>query len=439
MSKRVDKDLKMGKKTIVSVITSVYNCEDYVEEMLDSVINQTMQDWEMILIDDASTDNTWDKIQKYDDKRIIKIKNSQNQGLTVNLNKALLMCKGKYIIRIDGDDISDLNRFSTQVEFMETHPAIVLSGGFLQTFGDSNVIYKVFLDEEKLRINLLFNTVIFHPTFIIKRDCLVKHKLFYNEYLKYAQDYNLVYELSKVGKLANIPDILTKYRVHNKQVSNEKKFEQKRYADYTRKQILKDLGIFLSDEEFSCWTEFCVMNCQKIGSEKKQKLLEIKQKIIDYNVLQKIYPHELLEKVLNERMDEYFSICESKDKELADKYYELFQLMNQWIKRKQQGKELTTYFKNEKIYKIAVYGMGEVGERLIEELEGTEIKVVYGIDRRASNIYSDIKVFSMSEKIEKVDMIVVTAIAYYEEIKACLKEKVDCPIVSFKEILYKMQ
>lgn len=128
---------------LVSVIASVYNCECYIKEMIDSVINQTMQEWEMILVDDASTDGTWNIISSYDDARIIIRRNNINKGLTYNLNVALSMCKGKYVIRIDGDDIACQDRFEKQVKYMEEHPSVVLSGGWMQAFGDANGIYVV--------------------------------------------------------------------------------------------------------------------------------------------------------------------------------------------------------------------------------------------------------------------------------------------------------
>lgn len=127
-----------------------------------------------------------------------------------------------------------------------------------------------------------------------------------------------------------------------------------------------------------------------------------------------------------------------KIKSMSIKHFELFQMMNQWVKVKQEGKNLVSYFEANGYHKIAVYGMSYVGETLIDELRGTGIEIVYGIDKNAELIYSDIDVVSPEDELKSVDAVVVTAITFFDEIEKLLASKMDCPIVSLEDIVYKV-
>lgn len=121
---------------------------------------------------------------------------------------------------------------------------------------------------------------------------------------------------------------------------------------------------------------------------------------------------------------------------LADKHLALYLLMNQWVKVKQDGKNLSSYFEKQGYKKIAIYGMSYVGETLLEELKGMDIEVAYAIDRNADTISTDVDIFTMEDDLEEVDAIVVTAITFFNEIEITLSEKVSCPIISLEDILY---
>lgn len=127
-----------------------------------------------------------------------------------------------------------------------------------------------------------------------------------------------------------------------------------------------------------------------------------------------------------------------KKKAMSDKHLALFLMMNQWVKVKQAGKSLATYFENNNYRKIAVYGMSYAGETLIDELKGSGITVAYGIDKKADSIYADVDIVSAEDSLENVDAVVVTAITFFDEIEGKLSEKLDCPILSLEDILYEV-
>lgn len=126
------------------------------------------------------------------------------------------------------------------------------------------------------------------------------------------------------------------------------------------------------------------------------------------------------------------------NKEYSDKHLALFLMMNQWVKVKQQGKSLASYFEKNGYKKIAIYGMSYAGETLVDELTDTGIEIAYGIDKRADSIYADVDIVSMDDTLENVDAIVVTAITFYDEIEEKLSERLECPVISLEDILYEI-
>ena len=127
-----------------------------------------------------------------------------------------------------------------------------------------------------------------------------------------------------------------------------------------------------------------------------------------------------------------------KERELANRHLALFLLMNQWVKVKQDGKNLASYFEKNGYKRIAVYGMSYVGETLVDELKDTEVEVAYGIDRKEDSLYADVDIVSADDSLEEVDAIVVTAITFFDEIEEMLSEKVKCPILSLEDILFEV-
>lgn len=123
---------------------------------------------------------------------------------------------------------------------------------------------------------------------------------------------------------------------------------------------------------------------------------------------------------------------------MSEKHLALFLMMNQWVKVKQEGKNLVEYFVQNGYKRIAIYGMSYAGETLVDELIGTDIEIVYGIDQKADSVYSDIDVFTLEDDLEVPDAIVVTAISFFDEIEGKLGEKFVCPILSLEDILYEI-
>lgn len=126
----------------------------------------------------------------------------------------------------------------------------------------------------------------------------------------------------------------------------------------------------------------------------------------------------------------------NKKQQLSNKYLTLFKMMNEWVRAKQKGGQLSASLEQKGMYKIAIYGMNYAGETLVEELKGSNVKIAYGIDRRAKDLFAEFPIVSMEEKLEEVDGIIVTAITFYDEIEEELRKKVNCPVISLEDIIY---
>lgn len=137
-----------------------------------------------------------------------------------------------------------------------------------------------------------------------------------------------------------------------------------------------------------------------------------------------------VKKVMQEKLD--------KKQSLSDKHLDLFLMMNQWVKVKQEGKSLSEYFERNNYKHIAIYGMSYAGESLVNELKNSNIEIDYAIDKNANKIYADVEIVTLEEELEGVDVIVITAIAFFDEIAEMLDEKIDCPIISLEDILYEV-
>ncbi|NBH36273.1 hypothetical protein D3Z58_22790 [Clostridiaceae bacterium] len=133
-----------------------------------------------------------------------------------------------------------------------------------------------------------------------------------------------------------------------------------------------------------------------------------------------------------------YSTKTAKLEDNFQKMYEFYKILNKWLTLKQEGKSLKDYFLKNGYKSVAIYGMKELGERLYDELKDTEIEVKYMIDKNADNLYSEVTIVTPDGELEEVDVIVVTAVHYYEEIENMLKNKIDYPILSMEDIVYEM-
>ncbi|WP_157812207.1 glycosyltransferase [Polaribacter sp. ALD11] len=213
---------------------------EWIKESINSILNQTFTDFEFIIINDnpsrkENTELLKDYLQK--DKRIQVIENKENIGLTKSLNKGVKIAKGKYIARMDADDISLLQRLKKQFDFMESNKDYIVCGSQISYFGDKIKSYSnwTYEDNNELKSQLVLNSCFAHPSVMIRKSVLFDNNIFYDENFKQAQDYKLWSDLSSYGKFYNIQEVLLKYRLSNQQVSKTKGTSQNKNGNRIRK------------------------------------------------------------------------------------------------------------------------------------------------------------------------------------------------------------
>jgi len=218
---------------IVSVVMSVYNDEKYVSLAIDSILNQSHKDFEFIIINDGSTDKTLEILKEYEakDSRIVLI-DQENKGLTKSLNIGIKKAKGKYIARMDSDDISHPQRLQKQIEFLETnHDYALLGCNVIKIDENSNELEKnqTKYSYKDIYKRFKYGNCIAHGSVMINRE-LIAELLEYDENFKYSQDYRLWTKIAKNYKVANTYEHLYYLRLHDNSISKTKLEEQAIYA-----------------------------------------------------------------------------------------------------------------------------------------------------------------------------------------------------------------
>ena len=239
----------METSPAISIILPLYNGEAFVQQTIESILNQSFEYFELIIINDASTDKSKEIVLSFQDKRIRYIENESNMGISKTLNRGIDLCCGKYIARIDADDVCMPDRLKTQWEFLEKNPAIGLCGSWAIVIDENNkAIGKIInqTDPKFISIALLFSVPLIHPSVCCKTSILKQYK--YAD-IPLIEDYDIWCRMSKTTQMANIPKFLLKYRWHTNNISKGKNFVLRSDKIAVKQQIAK-LGLFPDDEAF---------------------------------------------------------------------------------------------------------------------------------------------------------------------------------------------
>lgn len=289
----------------VSVLLPVYNGSLYLRSAIESIMSQDFRDYELLIVDDGSKDNSRDIVQSYDDTRIKLIVNERNLGLSRTLNRGLAVARGGYVARMDADDICDPQRLSSQLIFMEANPDVAVCGCLMRSFEKPGVVYH-FPKTQETHFHLLYGPPVAHPTAMVRSSVLKKYDLSYNPLFSSAQDYDLWSRLADVAKIANLDSVLMSYRSHIGQISNQRRSEQNSFADIVRKRELKKLGIVADDYELANHIKFF-----RGEFERNRQLLSFSKRWIDAllvaNESTERFPSQLFRSYLSRK---WLTLCE---------------------------------------------------------------------------------------------------------------------------------
>ena len=208
---------------------AVYNGEKFLEEAIGSILKQTFSNFEFIIIDDGSEDTSLKIIKNFKDKRISILENNKNIGLSASLNKGTKLSKGKYIARMDADDISLPERLEKQYNFMERNPNIGIVGTGYHLINESGERMGTYIYPDNpvtIHWKLLTGPIFPHPTVMLRKKVLIENNLFYNEEYFVTQDYELWCRMIQFSEGSNLPQALIQYRHHDQSKSKAESDKQ---------------------------------------------------------------------------------------------------------------------------------------------------------------------------------------------------------------------
>ncbi len=215
----------LAMSPLVSVVMPFHNRKQFLRAAVDSILNQTVRDLELIVVDDCSTDGATQIIEEYEDPRIVRIQNETNLGVTRSNNVGLRRARGEYVARMDSDDIALPHRFETQIKFLEksaaamTHSNVEYIDENDRVLGESNLDF----DPALTNWNLLFDSYAFQPTFMWKRAIAERELGEYDERFIVAQDFDFSWRAMKTIGFEGIAENLLKYRVHGNNITTQRR------------------------------------------------------------------------------------------------------------------------------------------------------------------------------------------------------------------------
>lgn len=300
----------------ISVLMPAYNAEKYIAQAIESILGQTFGDFEFIIINDCSKDRTEEIILSYHDPRIVYLKNEQNLGVAVTLNKGLAAATGKYIARMDADDISLPERLEKQVAYLEANEDIAVLGTNVESFNEFGTISTGWsaTDPEQMKVDLLFACGLAHPSVMMRTEA-IRELGGYDPEFNGLEDYELWCRVLEKHSITTMPDVLLRYRIHGSQVTQN---PSARYLEFLRKlktRQIRQLGIEPNEEFFAY--------CQGGKLESPEKIQELDKffALVDAsNAEKKIYDGEKLNASFRSVILGAAAVLpKAKQKELANK------------------------------------------------------------------------------------------------------------------------
>ncbi|MFH0846036.1 MAG: glycosyltransferase family 2 protein [Patescibacteria group bacterium] len=340
----MDNNIKNPK---ITVLMPVYNSEKYLKKSIESILNQTFTDFEFLIINDGSTDNSEKIIKSYNDSRIKLISNEVNLGVIKSLNKGLDQARGEYIARMDADDISFPKRLEIQIKFMKKNPHIGIAGSWAKIIIGNKKINKYskpISHPEKIKIALLFRCIIIHPSIITRKNILEKYNLRYNINYEHAEDYGLWSNAVKYFPITNIKKALIQYRIHDSNTGKIQSAKQKMAIAQLRTTLLKDnLDITPTEENLLIHGEVYKPENYKTHDFLKKEELWL-SKLIAQNKITNFYKEPIFSEMISQRWLQICSINSNQNWVIWKKFWKSSLRRKLDLKEWRNWKTLSRFF-----------------------------------------------------------------------------------------------
>lgn len=277
---------------------AVHNGRPYLEEAARSILQQSLRNFELIVVDDSSSDDSAALLEALADARIRLLRNEQQRGLSASLNRAAAAATGDYIARMDADDVSLPGRLAAQASFLDRHTEINVVGTWARTIGEGPAqTWRYPTTDAEIRCAFLFHSVLVHSSVMWRRADFERHDLRYDERVEHAQDYELWTRAAEHVRFANLPRVLQHYRVHAGQVGRQQGDAQQAVADAVRARQLQALGVEASPEELALHNDLG-RSTYPPGSKGLERVEAGLKKLLAANALSQYLPAQALESTL---------------------------------------------------------------------------------------------------------------------------------------------
>jgi glycosyltransferase involved in cell wall biosynthesis len=287
---------------LISIILPVYNREKYIGESIESILNQTYENFELIIINDGSNDKTENIITKYNDSRIFYYKNENNRGIVFSRNKGISVAKGKYIAMFDSDDIALKKKFEIQIDYMEKKPEIAMTGTYVLHINAAGKLlktkWKLNASSKSIPSIQIFRNYFVQSSVVIRKDAIPNNS--YSTGFDIVEDSKMWFDVALYNKVVNIKQYLLKYRIHDGGISNQRNELHLQNSKKLYKYIFKHLNIDITENEIN--THLLIKNKKKIEDIDDLKSIEKwLLKICNHNKIVKLFDQHSLKKVLFNR------------------------------------------------------------------------------------------------------------------------------------------
>ena len=253
----------------ISILMPVYNVAPYLREAMDSILVQTFQDFELIVLDDCSPDNSAEILDTYTDERIVRYRGEKNMGLSNVLNVGMQLARGEYIARMDSDDLSTPERLAVQVAYLDAHPEIDLCSCGMELFGAKQEVWVRENNPEDVQLTALFYSPILHASSVWRRASFERAGLRFQQEMVPAEDYDMWTRAMAAGlQLVNIPQVMYKYRIHPSQVTMQTDRTARKDKEVKAKYLTAIFGAELAE------------NIDLLPAYSKEDLLRVKQSVV---------------------------------------------------------------------------------------------------------------------------------------------------------------
>lgn len=243
----------------ITVLMPVLNAERFLDQTLDSIWSQTYADFELLVVDDGSTDQTPDMLAGCGDPRLRVLRNSARMKLSGALNRGLDEARGEFVARMDADDLMRQDRLAHQVRYLEQHPDIGCCGGWVRTFGDGPRRTRKFpVDPDLLRAFALFHAPFAHPTVMFRRTWFEREGLRYNGAYYPTEDYELWARVLKKMPCGNLSRTLVEYRVHGQGMTGGEWSDMDAQTVRIQQCLLRGLSVEATAEEMRLHRAICL-------------------------------------------------------------------------------------------------------------------------------------------------------------------------------------